>query len=74
VQSSINFGLPYSEAHALLVKFCDQYQIEQTRIHLLLTELQSNQKTTENMFTEQEQLIWSLSKRGNRLKAFGFSD
>ena len=26
------------------------------------------------MFTEQEQRIWSLQKRGNRLKSFGYSD
>ena len=26
------------------------------------------------MFTEKEQLIWSLQRRGNRLKAFGFND
>lgn len=26
------------------------------------------------MFTDKEQLIWSLSRRGNRLKSFGFSD
>lgn len=26
------------------------------------------------MFTDKETLIWSLQKRGNRLKTFGFSD
>lgn len=26
------------------------------------------------MFTEKEQLIWSLQRRGNRLKAFGLTD
>lgn len=26
------------------------------------------------MFTEKEQLIWSLQRRGNRLKAYGLSD
>jgi hypothetical protein len=26
------------------------------------------------MFTEKEQLIWSLERRSNRLKSFGFSD
>jgi len=74
VQSSINFGLPYEQAHQLLIRFCDQFQVEQSRIHLLLTELQSNQKKTSNMFSEKEQLIWSLQRRGNRLKAFGFND
>ena len=26
------------------------------------------------MFTEREQLIWSLERRSNRLKSYGFSD
>ena len=26
------------------------------------------------MFTEKEQLIWSLQRRGNRLNAFGLTD
>jgi hypothetical protein len=43
-------------------------------MHLLLTELKSNQKKTSAMFTDKEQLIWSLERRSNRLKAFGFSD
>ena len=41
---------------------------------MLLTELISNQRRTSQMFTDEEQLIWSLQRRGNRLKAFGFSD
>jgi hypothetical protein len=43
-------------------------------MHLLLTELKSNQKNPISMFTEKEQLIWSLQRRGNRLKAYGYSD
>lgn len=74
VQSSINFSLSYEQANELLISFCEQFQLEQSRIHLLLTELQSNQKKTANMFTEKELLIWSLSRRGNRLKAYGFND
>ena len=26
------------------------------------------------MFTEKEQLIWSLTRRGNRMKMFGYSE
>ena len=48
--------------------------MEQSRMHLLLTELQSNQRNTQSMFTDKEQLIWSLQRRGNRLKAFGLTD
>ena len=43
-------------------------------MHLLLTELISNQKRTSSMFTDKEQLIWSLERRSNRLKLFGVSD
>lgn len=43
-------------------------------MHLLLTELISNQKSTSTMFTEKEQAIWSLERRSNRLKLYGFSD
>lgn len=43
-------------------------------MHLLLTELITNQKTTAAMFTEKELMIWSLERRSNRLKLFGYSD
>lgn len=42
VQHFINFSLPYEEANNLLVYFCEYFQMEQSRMHLLLTELQSN--------------------------------
>lgn len=70
----INFGIPYGKANELLIGLCDHFQLEQSRMHLLLTELISNQKSTNTMFTEREQLIWSLERRSNRLKLFGFSD
>lgn len=70
----INFGLPYSEANQLLIGVCDFFQLEQSRMHLLLTELISNQKQTSSMFTEREQLVWSLERRSNRLKLYGYSD
>lgn len=43
-------------------------------MHLLLTELQSNQKNTSSMFTDKELLIWSLERRSNRLKSWGLND
>ena len=43
-------------------------------MHLLLTELISNQKRTRSMFTDKEMLLWSLEKRGRRLKQYGVSD
>ncbi|CDW77618.1 rab-like gtpase activating [Stylonychia lemnae] len=70
----INFGLAYEQANEILINYCENFQLEQSRIHLLLTELQSNQKNTDSMFTEKELLIWSLQKRGNRIKNFGYTD
>eukprot|EP00347_Sterkiella_histriomuscorum_P016146 403354306 len=70
----INFGLAYEQANDILISYCESFQLDSGRIHILLTELQSNQKNTASMFTEKEQLIWSLQKRGNRFKNFGFSE
>jgi hypothetical protein len=70
----VNFGLAYEQANVLLVEFCDFYQLEQSRIHILLTELQSSQRNTASMFTEQELLVKSLTRRSNRLKRFGYSE
>ena len=70
----INFGVPYQEANTLLISICEHFQLEQSRMHLLLTELISNQKRTSTMLSEKEQMIWSLERRSNRLKQFGYSD
>ena len=43
-------------------------------MHLLLTELQSNQKNTSSMFSEKDKMIFSLARRGKRLKLFGMTD
>ena len=69
-----NMSLPYDQANELLVYFCNMYQMENSKMHILLTELQSNQKNTSRMFSEKEMTMWSLQKRGNRLHKFGFSD
>jgi hypothetical protein len=42
-------------------------------MHLLLTELISNQKLTSAMFTDRDKMIWSLERRSNRLKLYGLS-
>ena len=74
VSHFINFGLPYHQANSLLIKVCECFQLEQSRMHLLLTELISNQKRTRSMFTDKEQTISTLEKRGKRLKQFGVSN
>lgn len=43
-------------------------------MHILLTELMSNQKKRASMFSEKEMLYWSLMKRGERFKKFGHSN
>ena len=43
-------------------------------MHLLLTELISNQKLTSAMFTVRDKMIWSLERRSNRLKLYGVSE
>jgi hypothetical protein len=43
-------------------------------MHILLTELMSNQKNMAHMFNEKEMLYWSLMKRGERFKKFGYSN
>ena len=43
-------------------------------MHILLTELMSNQKNVSRMFNEKETLYWSLMKRGERLTKFGHSN
>ena len=43
-------------------------------MHILLIELQSNQKNTSRMFSPQEMVMFSLAKRSSRLQKFGFND
>jgi hypothetical protein len=69
-----NMSLPFDQANELLIYFCNVYQMEKSKMHILLTELMSNQKNTARMFSEKEMVTWSLLKRGNRLQKFGFSD
>jgi len=37
-----NMALPFDQAHELLIYFCNVYQVEKSKMHILLTELQSN--------------------------------
>jgi len=69
-----NMMVPFDEAHELLIYFCNLYQVEKSKMHLLLTELQSNQKNTSRMFSEREMVTCSLAKRSSRLHKFGFND
>lgn len=74
VNHLINFSVPYDQANELVVFCCEQFQLEKSKAHILLTELRSNQKNTSKMFTERETRIWSLQKRSNRLLHLGYSD
>ena len=64
-------ALPFDQAHELLVHFCNVYQMEKSKMHILLTELQSNQKNTRSMFSEREVTKNALRKRQNRINKFG---
>lgn len=70
----INMSLPYQQAHDVLVWGCEQYCVEKQKMHILLTELKSNQKNPSKMFTEHERMLMSLQKRSNRLCKLGYSD
>ena len=67
-------GVPYENANEIICYFCNIFQMEKSKMHILLTELQSNQKVTSKMFSDKELKEWSLMKRGNRLVKFGFTD
>ena len=69
-----HMALPFDQATELLIYFCNVYQMEKSKMHILLTELQSNQKITSRMFSEKEMVTCSLLKRSNRLQKFGFTD
>jgi hypothetical protein len=66
VQYLCNFGVKFEQANNLLLYLCNYYQMDKSKMHILLTELLSNQKNTQNMFTDKEMLVWQLMKRGNR--------
>lgn len=74
VQHLCNFAVPFGKANNLIIFLSNHYQLDQSKIHILLTELMSNQKNTARMFTEKEKTYWSLMKRGERFQKFGYSD
>lgn len=47
VQFFINFGLRFETSNDLLMELCEGFLLDQSRTHLLLTELQSNQKNAQ---------------------------
>ena len=55
-----NMALPFDQANELLIYFCNVYQMEKSKMHILLTELQSNQKHTSRMFSDKDKREWSL--------------
>ena len=69
-----NLNLPYEQANQLLIESCEQFMLEKSKAQILCTELRSNQRNTDKMFTEIETRIWSLQKRSNRLCRFGYTN
>ena len=74
VQFLCNFNVPFDKANNLLIFLCDYYQMDKSKMHILLTELMSNQKNMARMFNDKETLYWSLMKRGERFRKFGYSN
>jgi len=74
VQFLCNFNVPFDKANNLLIFLCDYYSMDKSKMHILLTELMSNQKNMARMFNDKETLYWSLMKRGERFRKFGYSN
>jgi len=60
VHHFVNFHLPFDMAHEIVLTYCQAYEIDKHRTHLVLSELKSNQRNTNSMFTDREYLISSL--------------
>lgn len=69
-----NFMVPFERANELLLNLCLKYGMDKSKMHILLTELMSNQRNIGSMFTKKERNYWSLVKRSERLQRFGHSD
>ena len=63
-----NFMVPFEKANELLLSLCLKYGMDKSKMHILLTELMSNQRNLGRMFTRRERTHWSLVKRSERLQ------
>jgi hypothetical protein len=48
----VNFQLPFESSKEVLLFFCDKYELDQSRTHLLLSELESIQKKSRFIMNE----------------------
>ena len=69
-----NFNVRFDDANELLIYYCQYYQMDKSKMQILLTELMSNQKNTASMFSDKEKSYWSLMKRSERLRKFGHNN
>ena len=67
----VNLKLPFQQSRELLMHFCKKYELDQSRTHLLLSELESVQKNTRFAITWKEIKEISESQRAKRLSKFG---
>jgi hypothetical protein len=67
----VNLKLPFQQSRELLMHFCKKYELDQSRTHLLLSELESVQKNTRFAITWKEVKEISDSQREKRLSKFG---
>ena len=56
----INFGMPFDTANKLLSTACETFVTDVAKAHSLYTELRSSQSNPEQMFSLEEQRIYSM--------------
>ena len=67
----MNFQLQFEVSKEVLLYFCNKYELDQTRTHLLLSELESIQKKTKLTLSPQEKKDISKFNKDKRLIKFG---
>ena len=65
-----NMRLPFEKSRNLVVNFSKKYEIDHSRTHLLLSELESLHTTQKYYLTNNDQSIISAKKKNRRNKQF----
>ncbi|CDW76802.1 tbc domain-containing protein [Stylonychia lemnae] len=67
----VNFQLSFESSKEVLLAFCNKYELDQNRTHLLLSELESIQKKTRFSINSKDILEISRLKKSHRFEKFG---
>lgn len=57
----------------MILHFCEKYELDQNRTHLLLSELESIQKKSRLVVSPKDIMMISLAKRDHRIEKYGNS-